>query len=61
MCIDKTDGEDERRTGGPLIPTSRAGDLAWNTNGKPEKKFRKDIEWRKLELEFLHEGIKSSL
>lgn len=44
MCIDKTDEEDERRTGGPLIPTSRAGALAWNTNGKPEKKFRKDTE-----------------
>lgn len=24
------------------IPTSRAGALAWNTNGKPEKKFRPD-------------------
>lgn len=61
MCIDKTDEEDERRTGGPLIPTSRAGALAWNTNGKPEKKFRKDTGQRKLEFEFMHEEIKSSL
>lgn len=58
MYIDKTDGE--RRTGELLIPTSRAGALAWNTNGKPEKKFRKNSGRRKHELEFLRERVKPS-
>lgn len=42
IIIDKQRAKKDHSGRTLKIPTSRAGALAWNTNGKPEKKFRPD-------------------